>query len=273
MTDQSLPSLPVDNSQGLNTESSMRGVLTWLSEEETRALLQDVPPVYRTEINDTLLTALAQTLCQWCGERRVLIEMEGHGREELFEHLDISRTVGWFTSLYPLVLDLRATDSPASRLKAIKEQLRCVPRRGVGYGLLRYLTRAPEAEALRHSRPPELLFNYLGQLDDMAGADGGLLELACEPSGRASGAEGARTHLLEVVAAVVGGRLRVEWRYSQKIHREETIEGVASGYLRALRELIEHCRAAGAGGFTPSDFPLARLNQKDLDHLLGDIGQ
>ena len=110
-----------------------------LSEEETRALLQEIPAVYHTQVNDVLLTALAQTLCQWAGERSVLVDLEGHGREALFEDVDISRTVGWFTSLYPVRLKWPLSQEVGEALKGIKEMLRQIPHNGIGYGMLRYL--------------------------------------------------------------------------------------------------------------------------------------
>src|SRR5690606_22916775 len=146
-------------------------VAVTLDRASTRALLQDVPPVYRTRINDVLLTALAQTLARWSGVRTLWVNLEGHGREELFEGVDLSRTVGWFTTLYPVRLDLTA-EAPGEALKAIKEQLRAIPQGGIGYGVLRYRHPDPAVRASLAALPaPELSFNYLGQLDTLIGGD------------------------------------------------------------------------------------------------------
>ena len=143
---------------------------TWtseLDEEETRALLQEVPAAYRTQVNDVLLCALAEAVGGWTGGPRIRLALEGHGREEeIGDGVDLTRTVGWFTSLYPVVLDLAGAAGPGERLRAVKEQLRAVPARGIG--LRRAALPAPDAEvraALAALPEPEILFNYLGQLD------------------------------------------------------------------------------------------------------------
>ncbi|MFL9458755.1 condensation domain-containing protein [Tolypothrix bouteillei VB521301_2] len=124
-----------------NTTASSATVSLSLNEEQTRALLQDVPSVYNTQINDVLLTALIQSFAQWTGERSLLVDLEGHGREDLFEDVDLSRTVGWFTTLFPIYLQLEEVDRPGETLKSVKEQLRRIPNRGIGYGILRYLNK------------------------------------------------------------------------------------------------------------------------------------
>src|SRR5262249_12293204 len=131
--------LPVDCAEGDNSVASSRTVVVSLSVEETQALLQQVPEAYRTQINDVLLTAVAQAFAEWTGARTLLVNLEGHGREEILENTDLSRTVGWFTTIFPVLLDLAGTSHPGEALKTIKEQLRRIPNRGIGYGLLRYL--------------------------------------------------------------------------------------------------------------------------------------
>ncbi len=129
--------VPCDNPSGSNTLGDRAEVTLRLDRARTEALLKEVPAAYRTQINDVLLTALARALCAWSGHEQILIDLEGHGREELFDDLDLSRTVGWFTSLYPVALP--RGDSPAAALKRVKELLREVPNRGLGYGALKYL--------------------------------------------------------------------------------------------------------------------------------------
>ena len=127
---------------GPNTIASTRSVTVALSPGETRALLQDVPGVYRTQINDVLLAALGRVLARWTGGERVLIDLEGHGREQdLLAGSDLSRTVGWFTTIFPVAISMPPGGWDAA-LKSVKEQLRAVPHRGPGYGALRYLTGA-----------------------------------------------------------------------------------------------------------------------------------
>jgi len=268
---RSLPeatALPVDQEGGDNTVGSSRTVEVALGVEETRALLQEVPEVYRTQINDVLLLALAQALAPWTGARRLRIDLEGHGREEIAPDLDLSRTVGWFTALFPVVIDLPEAPLGAA-IKSVKEQLRWIPSRGLGHGLLRYLhADASIRESLAAAPRAEVSFNYLGQFDQGA-AGCSAFGLAAEPSGPMHSPRGARTHLLDVIGSVAGGKLRVGWTYSEHIHRRATIEGLAERFMAALRAVVAHCRSPEAGGRTPSDFPLTRLTQAAVDRLVG----
>ncbi|HEX9940764.1 MAG TPA: amino acid adenylation domain-containing protein, partial [Thermoanaerobaculia bacterium] len=264
--------LPVDHPGGANLNSTAGVVTLALDSGETTALLQEVPRAYHTQINDALLTALARTLARWTGERRVLVELEGHGREDLFEGVDLARTVGWFTSQFPLLLEVSRGGDPGEDLKAVKERLRAIPHGGVGWGLLRYLGDAETTARLAALPAPEILFNYQGQLDAALPA-ASLFGPAPESSGLAQSRRERRTHLLEVNGWIAGGRLQLSWAYSRDFHRRSTIEELAGRYLAELRALIEHCRAPEAGGYTPSDFAAARMSQGDLDKLLGQLGK
>ncbi|GAA4545283.1 non-ribosomal peptide synthase/polyketide synthase [Amycolatopsis samaneae] len=254
--------LPVDHA-GANTVGSARSVSVSLGEAETDALLHQVPAVYRTQINDVLLTALGRVLADWTGRDRVAVELEGHGREELFDDVDVSRTVGWFTTRYPIVLDVPATDW-GTTVKSVKEQLRSVPQRGFGYGALRYLR---TADALAKTPYPQISFNYLGQF---AANPGDGLYRGFRPAAGGNRAEGQlRPRLLDVVGTVEDGRLEFVWSYSSNIHDEATITAVAREFAAALGGLVAHCAEENAGGCTPSDFPLVSLTQDQVDGLVG----
>ncbi len=262
--------LPVD-AQGRNIEGVGRTLTVSLSIDETNALLQDVTAVYHTRIDDVLLTALVRAFRHWTHEDALLLELEKHGREELFEDVDLSRTVGWFTSAFPVLLKLQHTATLGDDLKSTKEQLRRIPRGGIGYGLLRYLCRDEEV-ARRMSALPraEVSFNYLGQFDHTFQTSG-LFQLARESAGAARGQrdwDAQRGSLLEVNAGIFGGRLRAEWTSSAEIHNSVTVEKLAHDFLEELQALIAHCLSTKAGTYTPSDFPLARMNQTQLDELL-----
>ncbi|HEX2288933.1 MAG TPA: condensation domain-containing protein, partial [Pseudonocardiaceae bacterium] len=149
------PVVPTDGT-GANTVASMSAVTVRLDAAQTKALLHDVPGVYRTQVNDVLLAALGRVLSRWTAQRRVLIDLEGHGREEIFDGVDLSRTVGWFTTMFPLALDIPTTADLGGLLKSVKEQLRAVPGRGLGYGALRYLT---PTQALADQPHPQVSFN------------------------------------------------------------------------------------------------------------------
>ncbi|MBA2473629.1 MAG: AMP-binding protein, partial [Pseudonocardiales bacterium] len=261
------PTLPAD-AGGANTIASTCDVDVRLDQEQTRALLQDVPGVYGTQVNDVLLTALGRVLSAWTGRNRVLIGLEGHGREDLFDDVDLSRTVGWFTTEFPVALDVLADSDLGGLLKSVKEQLRAVPRRGLGYGALRYLT---EASGLADDLAPQVSFNYLGQFDGTDDGDGGGLVHGSHGGFRADiGPEEARDTVIDVSGRVEGRCLELVWQYSEEVHHRATVARLAEGMLAALREIIEHCAQPDAGGRTPSDFPLAGLNQTQVDRIAGD---
>ena len=241
-----------------------------LDEQQTTALLQAVPAVYRTQINDVLLAALSRVLADWTGRDRVLIDLEGHGREDLFDDVDLSRTVGWFTSMFPVSLDLPPRDRDrgwGAALKAVKEQLRAVPRRGLGYGALRYLT---PTSGLADHPGPQVSFNYLGQFDWASPDDGGLLAGIRGGLGGDADPQTARAHALDVLARVEHRRLEISWSYAAGVHADATIRRLAARMVDALVEIVEHCAQPGAGGRTPSDFPLADIDQATVDRLAGD---
>ncbi|NHN76929.1 amino acid adenylation domain-containing protein [Azotobacter chroococcum] len=245
-----------------NRVADARTVETSLDEDFTERLLSEVPQAYRTQINDILLTALARTLCAWDGRDSVLVELEGHGREAPDDSLDLSRTVGWFTSLFPVRLQPGSSD-PGASIKAVKEQLRRVPNKGLGYGVLRYLSE--EGRLLAEGACPQVTFNYLGQLDQSFAADA-LWRLARESAGEERAPSARRRSWLEVGALMHRGSLRVRWTYSAAIHDEATVRRLAEGFQRELEALIEHC-TSGATGITPADFPLAGASQAQLDRL------
>ncbi|HEY9693239.1 MAG TPA: amino acid adenylation domain-containing protein [Oculatellaceae cyanobacterium] len=265
--------LPVDYPEGSNTVATAANVSVLLSQEETQALLQEVPKTYRTEINDVLLTALVQAFAQWTNNSKLLVDLEGHGREEIFDDVDSSRTVGWFTSVFPVLLQLTDAANPGEALKAVKEQLRSIPNRGIGYGILRYLSNI--AQQLHTCPKAEVNFNYFGQLDQ-ALPESSLFGLTQDPSGSAFSPKGNRSYLLEINGFVSGGKLQIDWTYSEKIYRRATVERLAESYLDFLRSLISHCQSPEAGGYTPSDFSefqWSQWDQSDLDEILTAIGE
>ncbi|HEX6292545.1 MAG TPA: condensation domain-containing protein, partial [Herpetosiphonaceae bacterium] len=266
---RALPPLPVDFPGGANTLATSAQVTGRLSAEETTALLHEVPQAYQTQITDVLLTALAQTLTHWTGNA-VRIELEGHGREDLFAEVDLARTVGWFTTLYPVVLEVDPWAGPGEQLKAIKEQVRQIPQRGIGYGLLRYLNESQDTAPLRAMPPAQINFNYLGQLDHGVQRTG-LLKPAHDSIGETQSADNPRRYQVEITGLIHDGVLQFSWSYSEKLHQRATIERLAQEYIAALRALIEHCLSPDAGGFTPSDFPEMDFDQEELDDLLEEL--
>ncbi len=264
------PTLPLDYPQGVNNQASERTVEASLDAEQTFALLKEVPAVYHTQINDALLAALARAFSRWTGDYSLFIDLEGHGRQPFFEDLDLSRTVGWFTTHSPIGLELEASADAGRDLKSVKEQLRLIPNQGIGYGLLLYLSRDRETrDQLRELPRPLVSFNYLGQFDQAEVSS--MFNLAGESRGVQRGPCGLRPHVLEITAGIHNGVLQVSWQYSENLHWRDTIEKLAQSFIAALQSIVAHCQAPEAGGFTPSDFPEAALSQRELDKFLGAI--
>jgi amino acid adenylation domain-containing protein/non-ribosomal peptide synthase protein (TIGR01720 family) len=255
---------------GSDSVACAREVTVRLNRDQTDRLLHRVPAGYRTQINDILLSALGHTMARWTGQRRVFLDVEGHGREEIVEGVDLSHSVGWFTTTFPVSLAVPDGDSWRELVTSVKEQLRAIPHHGIGYGALRYL-RVPGGQtgALPPAAAPLVSFNYLGQWDP--GRDAGGL-FAAAPSGPLTDRHPThrRSHHLEVIGVVRQGRLELTWTYSAGRHDEETIGRLADQMLVTLRRIIDHCDSPDAGGCTPSDFPLAGLNQASLDAIAGD---
>ena len=267
--------LPADQ-EGRNLESTTRYVSNKLSTELTESLLREVPRIYNTQIGDVLLAALAGAHQRWSGERLLVVDAEGHGREALFDDVDLTRTVGWFTSIYPMLLELPAGSDYGERLKSIKEQVRRVKHGGVGYGVLRYLSSdGAVRRQLAAQTQAEISFNYLGRYEQAMSEmeEAGLFRAAPEGPGPWRAGVAERRYKLQLVCSVRGGELQISWEYNSEIHHAETVTRLAADYLAELERLIRHCQSPGAGGFTPSDFPQAELTQSELDDLIASLPQ
>ncbi|MBV7545452.1 non-ribosomal peptide synthetase [Pseudomonas sp. PDM26] len=261
--------LPCDHPDGGQQIRHAQTVSVRLDSERTRQLLQQAPSAYRTQVNDLLLTALARVLCRWSGHASALIQLEGHGREALFDDIDLTRTVGWFTSAYPLRLtpsNIEEAAGQGASIKAIKEQLRAVPHKGLGYGVLRYLADEQSRHSMAQLPVAPITFNYLGQFDQSFGTDA-LFHPLDEAIGAAHDANAPLANELSVDGQVYGGELVLRWTFSAERFDAQTIDELADAYLGELSSLIEHCLRDDAGGLTPSDFPLANLSQTQLDAL------
>jgi amino acid adenylation domain-containing protein/non-ribosomal peptide synthase protein (TIGR01720 family) len=268
---ESMEKIPVDYARGDNTFGSASELTFSLSEQETHSLLQEAPRAYNTQINDVLLAAVALALKEWTGRDRLLIDLESHGREELFAEIDLSRTVGWLTAVYPALLGVEGGDLGES-LKSVKEHLRQIPRHGISYGVLRYLSGGGKEAALAALPQAEIVFNYLGQTDRVLSIGGDWRAIPGDNGGERT-PRGKRSHLLEITGIVMGGHLRLSWNYSRNIHRAATIERLAARAMEILRSLITHCCQAETRSYTPSDFPAARMDQKTLDDLMSRLNQ
>ncbi|MDH3958511.1 MAG: amino acid adenylation domain-containing protein [Actinomycetota bacterium] len=237
-------------------EGERRCVIGQLDTEATDHLTTDANDAYGTRPEELILTALAAVLADEAGTLQLMVE--GHGRASS-EGLDVSRTVGWFTVQYPLGLN-RAHDR-ASELKSTKEAVRAAAIDAMDYGVQRYVTRRPELTTMNE---PSLLFNYLGR----SGAHSGdLLEPLASPDASSRHPDNRMTHELELVAFIDEAGLTVRWYHADPLG-DVRIQRLADAHIAELRSLIDHSLGDEAGGFTPSDFPVAGLGQDELDDFL-----
>jgi amino acid adenylation domain-containing protein/non-ribosomal peptide synthase protein (TIGR01720 family) len=255
--------LPSDFPDGPNIVAHLLHATLRLDRAWTQRLLQEAPAAYRTHVNDLLLTALGRALCNWTGSERIRIDLEGHGREDIFDDLDLSRTVGWFTSLYPVSLEPQGDLGMA--LGRVKEALRRVPDRGLGFGVLKYLGDDADQQALDSIEPSQVVFNYLGQFDQSFDATSAW-QPASESVGRSQGEGAPLPHDLSVSGKVLDGALILSVGYSGERYRASTVKALIDAIRVELERVIEHC-TSGNTGATPSDFELISLTQKELDRL------
>ncbi|MEM1168647.1 MAG: condensation domain-containing protein [Cyanobacteria bacterium P01_H01_bin.35] len=254
------------------TEATAQTVNVQLDVDDTQALLRSVPATYNTQINDVLLTALAKTLLQWSGVKagNIRLDLEVHGREQIVPEIDLSKTIGWFTMVYPLKLELRERDENDALVKSVKEQIREIPDRGIGYGILRYLGDETTRRRLTQAQSSEILFNYLGQSDRTTGKE--RIEMIPDISvGQLRDLRNSRSYLLEINAWVANGKLQLNWIYDHQVYQLETISTIAKNYISTLKSIILKCIESDNISFTPSDFPDAELSQTELDEFLDNI--
>lgn len=230
--------LPVDmEDAGIIRVSDTGFVFSRLSQAQTHTLLRHVPRVYDTEMNDLLLAALAQTLSQWTGRKEVIVGLEGHGREDIGERSDLSRTVGWLANIYPVLLTTTHDSHAGDLLKGVKEQLRHVPDKGIGYGVLKYINKIAQLQGII---PWDIVFNFLGQLDNITNKSE-WFSGANESSGSDTSDMFIVDEKISLNGMIAGGELLINWRYSKLHYRETTVRELSRMYLSNLDLLIRHC--------------------------------
>ena len=238
----------------------------------THKLQTQVHHAYSTEINDILLTGLGLALRSVFGVEQSVIRMEGHGREDILEGIDISRTVGWFTSVYPFILDISSSRGP--ELIAVKEDLRRIPNKGIGYGILKYLD-----TGFSDDLACGIQFNYLGDFGSHGGGnkEGSLFEFCSDPSGSSSSVlNGSGSTLLDISGMMVSGQLQMSIRYPGKAFDASTIDRLAKIYRSSLEDLIGMLSSIKDRQLTPSDLTYKKLRYSELqelnkDNLLEDV--
>ncbi|MEU6381085.1 amino acid adenylation domain-containing protein [Streptomyces sp. NPDC046909] len=250
----------------------------------TDTLLNTLPTVFRGGVDDGLLAGLALALARWRQSRgtsasSALIRLEGHGREEhLIPGADLSETIGWFTAMYPVRLDVSGVDladafrggkAAGKAVKAVKEQLRAIPDNGLGYGLLRHLN-AKTAGALSGLNRPQIGFNYLGKAsaadipEELRGL-GWAPDTTHQDLIAAPDADMPALSALEINAVAVGEELTAYFGFPTGVLTRDEVTELAALWVEALTALARHATTPEAGGLTPSDALLVKVGQDQID--------
>jgi len=236
--------------------------------QDTERLLKEVNQGYNTEINDILLTALGLAVKEWTGEDRVLINLEGHGREDIIKEFDISRAVGWFTTQYPVILNMGKKRDLAHRIKSVKEGMRQIPNKGIGYGILKYLTLPQNKRNLQFNLKPEISFNYLGQFEEDAD---GAFSISDVSVGRCVSLNMEQPYAIDINGMVRQGKLVLNFTYHKAEYDRATIVKFAEGFRGNLIHVAAHCAALDYTEMTPSDFTFKKFTIDELETALHNL--
>ncbi|KAB8167324.1 amino acid adenylation domain-containing protein, partial [Lysobacter maris] len=245
------------HTQALVRDTRYRTIV--LDEERTSALLTVCQTPYRTRVDEFLVAAVFAAVRRWLGVEALTVDMEHHGRDIDAIGMDVSETIGWFTTIFPLRLECPATD-PETLICAVKEAVRAVPDKGVGFGLLRDIVGDPSLS----QKPSLLLFNYLGRAD-AADRQDAAFSLANDAPGATVDGNRLRSHRLIMNGAVRNGRLTLSLEYAESEYAGAVVDELAGLVSRELAGLIDHCAGRQQGRYTPSDFPLANVDSRMLD--------
>jgi amino acid adenylation domain-containing protein/non-ribosomal peptide synthase protein (TIGR01720 family) len=258
--------LPLDGDGDRSLAASRQHGLR-LDAGATQRLLQAAARAYRLRVDELLLAALARAVRVWSGQSGVLVELEGHGREDVIPGVDLSRTVGWFTTRYPLWLEAR--DDCREALVSMKERLRTLPEKGLHWGFLRH---APATSRRASELPvPRVSFNYLGRFDQTL-PSGGRFGFAEEAAGESVSPASELGYVLDVNGLIADGGLSVSFRYSPGVLSAATVDRLTAAFEIELATLVEHCQSAPPLT-TASDFPLSGLAQAQFEALALPLAQ
>ncbi|MDB5054621.1 MAG: lchAB, partial [Bacilli bacterium] len=257
--------LPKDNAFTLTKEKDSATLSFELTPEATRLLLTEAHRPYGTEINDIFLCALGLVVAEWTGQSKLCLNLEGHGREEIIPGINVSRTVGWFTAQYPVLLEINPDAPLPTLIKATKESLRSIPHKGIGYGILRYLTASEHTVELAFSLKPEISFNYLGQFDREVQTD--FFGPSPYDMGHQMSLEAESLYPLNFNGIVLGGRLVVSCAFNKQQYFRGTINGLMDRFQHHLLQIIHHCATKEDRDFTPSDFSAGNLRMDEMEDI------
>jgi amino acid adenylation domain-containing protein/non-ribosomal peptide synthase protein (TIGR01720 family) len=271
LSEKQFPEIEKDFNSNDNLEDSLFSESLVIDAEETNYLLKSIHETYNTQINDILLSALFIAYNKWKGKRQLLVHMEGHGREELSHKYDVSRTIGWFTALFPISLDMADAIEIGDIIKLVKENLRSIPNKGIGFGILRYLSPDTELQSkLKIFDDVQLMFNYLGQFDQTV-PENTPFTIAEENKGVERGIKNKRISLIDVTAAVSQGVMSINISASKNQFKQESLKLFLENIKEALQNIINNCKGNDKVEYTSSDFDLIDLEDDQLSSVLNKL--
>jgi amino acid adenylation domain-containing protein/non-ribosomal peptide synthase protein (TIGR01720 family) len=230
------PELPLDQLAGENRQVSARRVAAVLGCQETKIVTHEITSAHDCEVREALMTAVGLAVCGWTGKDSLLVEVEGHGREDLLEGVDVSRTIGRCSTLWPAYLKFREGQPPAEAVRAVRDSMRSCPNRGIGYGMLRYLSDDPKTRQLLTEMPAAPIgLNHWGHVDEYF-TD--LIWPSTESPGPHRNPASLRPRLIEITSFVANGQLVMLWSYSENLHLAATIQRLAEQTMRSLGTLV-----------------------------------
>ncbi|MCP4218162.1 MAG: amino acid adenylation domain-containing protein, partial [bacterium] len=262
---QNIPPVEKDFPESANYVKDAETVSFSLSEAETGHLVTSVNEAFSTEINDILLSAFGLAMKQVFRNEKIVVNLEGHGREGIMPDVDIARTIGWFTTIYPVVLDISHEADLSRQIKEIKESLHRVPAKGIGYGILKHLTWQEYKSDVRFELEPRISFNYLGEFDSDLGRT--FFSIASESPGPPIGPGNERNHELEVSGMITGNCLQMSIVFNTLQFKAETVQGLADAFKAQLLSIIQFCMGQDDKDITPSDFGLDDMSIDEFDAL------
>jgi non-ribosomal peptide synthase protein (TIGR01720 family) len=239
------PRFPMDHEIGPNTWVATRFQPMELDLEETRILLQQVPRFLGVQIDAVLVTAVLSAFESWVGTRSLPIHLLGHGREALYDDMDLTRTVGWFNTIYPVLLDMGPDPDPVASARELNRQLRRIPHGGTGFGILRYLSSDPDVVAhMNKALEPQVFFNYLGPDNTK---ELGRLSKVDMFGGYHQDRHTRRFCPITIGAYVIQDKMLIKWEHNTNLHKVETVKALAQRCGDVLRWFVNDYRTRGAG--------------------------
>jgi len=260
-----LPSFPVEINSPLNINRNLQTQTETLSDADTQSLLNDVHLAYGTSTEEILLVALARALRAWKDINQTVVLLEGHGREEVMKDININRTIGWFTSLYPALLELPLGDDIGHHIKTLKESLRSIPNKGIGYGVLKYLDPNQSGNGLTFAHEAKVIFNYMGQFETSSGSD--LFTVSTDDTGDAINPDGQRSVELNISAMVLESKLDLSISFSEYRYGDTSIKQLLQLMTSEILILSFHCQDQTTTELTPSDLTSSDISLDELEDI------